>query len=110
MKNNRGLVEEGRFDFEGPDNAIRWFLASWEGIKKYIQDIHEYIPEHSEGLTMDSYFFLYDLDSYPGEKHNLAPERPSYVDYMRGKIWEWTDSLVAPSGGRKGRRISAWTS
>jgi hypothetical protein len=85
---------EGSFDFELPDNKIRWFLASWEGTKKYMQDIRAYIPGSSEGgLDMDSYYFLYDLDSDPGEKHNLAPARSIVVDYIQEKIGEWEDNL-----------------
>jgi len=54
MENNRGMIVEGSFDFELPDNKIRWFLASWEGTKKYMQDIRAYIPGSSEGLVLNN--------------------------------------------------------
>jgi len=93
LLNNRGAVSEGSFDFEGPDNSIRWFLASWDGGKKYMQDTNKYIPGHSEGLDMDSFYFLYDLDSDPGEEHNLARERISEVDDMQDFLRGWEENL-----------------
>jgi len=93
MENNRGMIVEGSFDFEPPDNKIRWFLAAWEGTKKYMQDIHAYIPGPSEGLDMDSFYFLYDLNSDPDENHNLVHERVSEIVSMRERIMEWEDNL-----------------
>jgi len=49
--------------------------------------------EPSEGLDMDSFYFLYELNSDPGEKHNLARERLSEVDYMQDRIQKWEDNL-----------------
>ena len=93
MVNNRGMVVEGSFDFEGPDHSIRWFLAAWEGEKKYMQDAHKYIPGPSEGLDMDSFYFYYDLAADPGEKNNLAPSRPEEVAHMQKLISEWESRL-----------------
>ncbi|MDP8213557.1 MAG: hypothetical protein P9M10_00030 [Candidatus Euphemobacter frigidus] len=42
---------------------------------------------------MDSFYFLYELNSDPGEKHNLARERLSEVDYMQDRIQKWEDNL-----------------
>ncbi|MDP8213553.1 MAG: sulfatase-like hydrolase/transferase [Candidatus Euphemobacter frigidus] len=93
MVNNRGMVVEGSFDFEGPDDSIRWFLAAWEGEMKYMQDTHRYIPDHSEGLDMDSFYFYYNLTEDPGELHNLAPDRPDGVARMQALISEWESGL-----------------
>ncbi|HDL64891.1 MAG TPA: hypothetical protein ENH12_05830, partial [Proteobacteria bacterium] len=93
LLNNRGAVSEGSFDFEGPDNSIRWFLATWEGKEKYIQDNNKYIPGYSKGLDMDSFYFLYDLKNDPGEKDNLASRRPAEVVHMQERITEWESRL-----------------
>jgi len=93
MLNNRGMVVEGSFDFEGPNNSIRWFLAVWEGKKKYMQDNHQNIPSKPKSLDMDSFYFYYDLKDDPGEKKNLAPLRPADVARMRELISKWEDNL-----------------
>lgn len=107
MRDNRGMVVEGSFDFEGPEESIRWFLAAWDGKKKYMQDVHRYIPDPSEGLDMDSFYFYYDLSSDPGEKNNLAASLPSEVARMQGLVSEWESHLdpvplPAPGKGEEG--------
>ena len=107
MLHNRGTVVEGSFDFEGPDNGIRWFLACWEGNNKYMQDPHEYIPGHSKGLDMESFCFYYDLDADPGEKNNQARHRPQEVLHMQEAIAQWESRLDAvplppPAEGEEG--------
>ncbi len=93
MLDNRGMVVEGSFDFEGPDGSIRWFLAAWEGEMKYMQDNHRYIPDQFEGLDTESFYFYYNLAEDPGELRNLASDRPDEVVRMQDLIARWETDL-----------------
>lgn len=91
--NNRGMVVEGSYDFEGPENSIRWYLAAWEGSSKYVQDIHAPTPNSLEGRDTARFLSYYDLASDPEEMKNLAASRPDEVAQMRQMVSEWEKYL-----------------
>jgi len=89
MVNNRGMIVEGSYDFKGPGNSLRWFLAAWDGKYKYIQDCHRYISGGSSGLDLTGFAFLYDLENDPSEKNNLVKDRPDLLSRMLKLISDW---------------------
>ena len=93
MLNNRGMVVEGSYDFKGPDNSVRWFLACWDGKYKYMQDCHEYVPGNPIGLDKKTFRFFYDLDQDPGEKTNLIEEKKAESERLRTLISQWEERL-----------------
>lgn len=40
--------------------------------------------------------YLFDLESDPGEKHNLLAEQPQIADELRGKLQTWAAELIPP--------------
>ena len=94
MTNHRGMVVEGSYDFEGPRNSIRWFLAVWDDKYKYIQDSYKYIedqfaPVREHDLSFREWCFLYDLENDPGEKRNIIQDYPAVTRRMLDIVADW---------------------
>ena len=56
---------------------------------------------------------LYDLEADPGERSNLAAERPAVVDRLRGELEAWLDDCeryrAGPGGAERTAEIDAGT-
>ena len=61
---------------EKSDPAMRW--QNWK--------LH--VPHRTRGEIE-----LYDLSNDPGERHNLAPQKPDLVKEITDRLKAWTDTL-----------------
>lgn len=76
---------------EGPQLAVR--QGRWKLVLNGVT--HDGTPSGEKPLTGDDAVFLSNLDTDPGETHNLRHEQPEIVDKLTTTLHQWRSTVEA---------------